>query len=66
MNFDFAIGSLCLEGACAAGAVGNNDVVFEKGAVWILMLESHGMDKFHQKISEEAGNLGSPLMGNGP
>ena len=45
----------------AVGAVGDNDGGVEKGAVWMLMLESNGMVKFHQKISEEAGNFGGAL-----
>ncbi len=41
----------------AVGSPLDHDGGVEKGAVWVLFMESTGMVKFHQKISAQAGNF---------
>ena len=41
----------------AVGAMLDDDGGSGKGAVWVLFMESNGMVKFHQKISDQAGNF---------
>ena len=41
----------------AVGAPFDDDGGGEKGAVWMLFMESTGMVKFHQKISAQAGDF---------
>ena len=45
----------------AVGAPDDNDGGPGRGAVWVLFMESTGMVKFHQKISEETGHFTDTL-----
>jgi hypothetical protein len=45
----------------AAGATGDDDGGAERGAVWILYLNSDGSVKYHQKISDTEGNFTGTL-----
>lgn len=45
----------------AVGSVFDDDGGIDQGAVWILFMNSNGTVSSHQKISETAGNLTSPL-----
>jgi predicted outer membrane repeat protein len=45
----------------AAGAFGDNDGGANRGAVWILFLNSDGTVKSHQKISDTEGGFTGPL-----
>ena len=40
-----------------AGAYGNNDGGPDRGAVWVLFLNTDGTVKYHQKISDTEGNF---------
>ena len=45
----------------AVGAVYDDDGVFNRGAVWILFMNSDGTVKAHQKISDTQGNFTGTL-----
>jgi hypothetical protein len=47
----------------AVGARRDNDGETNRGAVWILFLESDGTVKSHQKISDTAGNFSGTFAG---
>lgn len=47
--------------ALAVGAAGDDDGGSDRGAVWILFLNSAGSVISHQKISDTAGNFTAPL-----
>jgi hypothetical protein len=48
-------------GDLAVGAVGDGDGGFERGAVWVLFLNSNGRVKSHQKISQTEGGFSGIL-----
>ncbi len=50
-------------GDLAVGAMHDDDGGLDRGAVWILFLNTDGMVKSHQKISDTAG--GGPRLDNG-
>ena len=58
-----AIGDLDANGTpdFSVGAVGDDDGGTDKGAVWVLLMDSTGMVKFHQKISDESGHFTGTL-----
>ncbi len=43
------------------GAVGDDDGYADKGAIWILFLNTDGTVKSHQKISDTRGNFTAPV-----
>ncbi|PCH99135.1 MAG: hypothetical protein COB85_00675, partial [Bacteroidetes bacterium] len=45
----------------AVGARGDDDGGSDRGAIWILFLDTNGSVKSHQKISDLAGNFGGIL-----
>jgi hypothetical protein len=49
--------------ALAVGAVGDDDGGSDRGAVYVLFMNSSGSVLSHQKISESAGNFGVSLSG---
>jgi hypothetical protein len=46
----------------AVGAVGDDDSGDDRGALWILFLNSDGTVKSHQKISDTTGNFNGTLI----
>ena len=48
-------------GDIAVGSINNDDGGSNRGAVWILFLNSNGTVKSHQKISDTTGNFTSKL-----
>ncbi len=58
-----ALGDLDGDGVTdlAVGAVLDDDVGFNRGAVWILFLDNDGTVKSHQKISDTAGGFTGTL-----
>lgn len=61
------IGDLDQDGVTdiAVGALRDDDGGADKGAVWILFMNTNGTVKSHQKISETAGALNRPLEADG-
>ena len=45
----------------AVGAIGDDDGGTDRGAVWVLFLDTDGTVKSHQKISSTSGGLGAGL-----
>ena len=65
-NFGFSLASLGdLDGDgvadLAVGAIGDDDGGANRGAVWILFLNTDGTVKSHQKISDTQGGFTGPL-----
>ncbi len=49
-------------GALAVGAIGDDDGGTDRGAVYVLFLNTTGIVAAHQKISDTAGNFTAPLL----
>ncbi len=58
-----AIGDLDGDGIIELAVGGNDDLSYEKGAVWILFMNSDGTVKSNQKISDTEGNFDGELEG---
>ncbi|MCH8343019.1 MAG: FG-GAP repeat protein [Planctomycetes bacterium] len=58
-----ALGDLDGDGVSdlAVGAFGDDDGGFDRGAVWVLLLNANGTVKSHQKISDTAGGFTGTL-----